>query len=614
MNFPKFVLLCLFLWFGGLFSTTQGQTCLNFQDTNLSQLVNSSQTTYGSAVYVSQGISFRVRYLDYIGVLDPGSITIGDHVTAGYTGGNGNTNYAGNILYQGNAVTEANITGAATGNKTVTFDVNYINSSTAANPYNINGAGTATLPAGITYSATPLTNGFQITLTGPINTIEWIGHEVAVDNLCVQGQTVAPPGPGCTDFESTTLSQAVPTSQSAYGPTWFTDNGINYRSRYVDYTLTMTPGSVTIADHVGAGYTGSNGNSNYSGNIFYQGNAVTELDFSGLPFANRKIEFDVNYIDSQGQNNPYRTNGQGTSTLPTGVTYSATPLTNGFHIELTGAISTIEFHGHEIAVDNLCVDSATTPPPPPPPPAGCIDFQDNTLSVGLNSSQTTYGTVYYSSNGITFQSRYVDYLGFGDPGSVTIGDHATAGYTGSNGNTNFAGNILYQGNAVTQIDLSGFGSNGKTIEFDVNYIDNSTAANPFRINGQVVSNLPAGVSYTATPLVNGFHVVLSGAIQTFELHGFEAAMDNLCVQALVVTPNTPLNGAQLVLAPNQVGSPASIAIPAQAQVFDRNGLVVLQPSQNLSWTGLDDSNRPLPMGAYTVVCANGDVFQVTILR
>ena len=155
--------------------------------------------------------------------------------------------------------------------------------------------------------------------------------------------------------------------------------------------------------------------------------------------------------------------GSAASALPADITYTTTAQTNGVSVELSGIINTIELWGHEVAIDNLCIDSiwvdttTVTPPPTPTPPAfGCNDFQDTSFFANIPTSQTTYGAVWYSNNGVEFRSKYFDVDGLMNPGSAALGDHVAAGYTGANGNTNYSGNIMYQGNAITEMDLSSF--------------------------------------------------------------------------------------------------------------------------------------------------------------
>ena len=541
-------------------------------------------------------------------------------------------------------------------------------------------------------------NGYTVTqiafdhyeIQGTFNTVTFIDQSTSMfTSACLEDCSINTSS--CMDFQDTTLGVAVPISQTNYGAIWYSYNGVTFKSKYSDPMFMGNPGSVTIADHVAAGYTGSNGATNFVGNIFYQGFAITEIDFSALVPLSKKVEFDVNYIENNTSANPYYINGQSLSNLPAGVTYTTTPLTNGFHVVLTGNINTIEVHGHEVAIDNMCADTISVTPPPA---SACMDFQDTTLGVAVPISQTNYGAIWYSYNGVTFKSKYSDPMFMGNPGSVTIADHVAAGYTGSNGATNFVGNIFYQGFAITEIDFSALVPLSKKVEFDVNYIENNTSANPYYINGQSLSNLPAGVTYTTTPLTNGFHVVLTGNINTIEVHGHEVALDNMCVDSatspcnnyigftFTTTPNgvqftntsshTPTTADQFmwdfgdgntsgnnnplhnytapgtyyvcltivdwncpnptmhycdtvviggcpnghrIITPNNDGEADEVFIPAKSKIYDRNGFMVKEITQDMNWKGRDKNNQDLPMGYYTITCGNGDgVFNVTIVR
>lgn len=596
--------------------------CTAYDDTTWLQDILTTQTVYGAPWFTENGITYRTKYLDYDGAGNTGLAAIGDHVAAGYTGSNGSTNFAGHIFYQGNAITELDFSGVGQPFVEVEFDVNYLYNDTDPNPFLVNGNPVGMLPGALTYNASPLTNGYHITISGPVTTLELWGHELGIDNLCVDsiGASVQPPPPAswCTDFEVAPLFETVPTTQVNYDTPWFTENGVTYHSRYQDYDGMMNAGAGVIADHIAAGYTGSNGNSNFAGSILYQGNSITLVDFTGLPATFIEVEFDVNYIYNSTEANPFRLNGLPEASLPIDVTYNATALTNGYHITISGPISWLELWGHEVAFDNLCVDSigsTITPPPPPPPPtaAGCIDFTDTVLSASIPTAQVNFGAAWYINGGISFRTKYTDFDGMLNNGSVAIADHVVAGYTGSNGSTNFAGNIFYQGHAVTEVDISGLSGANHSVEFDVNYIANDGTANPFNVNGQGVGALPSWVTYTVTALTNGFHVTLEGPITTFELAGHELALDNLCLQEVPSSFNPPANAAQLVLAPAVPGS-ETVSVPAGAKIFDRNGAKVLEPAIDVEWSGIDDMNRLLPIGYYTVYCLDGDVFHVTIVR
>ena len=180
----------------------------------------------------------------------------------------------------------------------------------------------------------------------------WLGCEKTTSELTPQTSSVLQNS--CEGFESSTFGLIVPTTQTTFGTSFYTTaNGISFRAVYDDPLLQGFDGSVIIDDHVLAGYTGSNGASNFAGNIFYQGFAITEIDVSAVSGSNKTISFDINY--HPGTVNPFNVNGAGLNTLPIGVTVVITDLTFGHHIEMQGPISTFELNGHEVAIDNLCI-------------------------------------------------------------------------------------------------------------------------------------------------------------------------------------------------------------------------------------------------------------------
>ena len=324
----------------------------------------------------------------------------------------------------------------------------------------------------------------------------------------------------CDAFEDTTTYATILTTQTTFTAPFYNLHGVSFRAKYDDPMQNGFNGTVVIDDHVQAGYTGSNGATNFAGNIFYQGWVITELDFSSFWFPSRQIEFDVNRTYSTI--NPFFANGAGENMLPNGVTCVITPLVNGSHVVMTGQINTLELHEHELAIDNLCVSELMGSSA-----LGCNDFEGGMLYEAIPTTQTNYGLPYYVNGGVSFRSRYEDPLGMGIDGSAVIADHVQSGYTGSNGATNFAGNIFYQGWAVTELDFSGVGVTSMQIEFDVNRT--YSVINPFRINGAADNVLPNGVSCMLTPLTDGSHVVITGPVSTLELHEHELAIDNLCV-------------------------------------------------------------------------------------
>jgi len=612
MKNTRIYILALGVLFSLLTGTTHAQVCDDFEAQTLSEIVPTSQVGFGVLFYTDGLTSLVYKYEDYSGLGDPGSVTIGDHVAAGYTGGNGSTNYSGNIFYQGNAAVQAQFNTGGVINRKIEFDINYIYHSGENNPFIINGQPSNAIISGVTYTETPLANGYHVEIEGPIFTMQFYGFEIGVDNFCIENLPDPVQNSGCYNFSDTTLSQTIPTTQITYGAPWQTFAGAEYRSKYFDYSGLLDPGTIDMSDHVAAGYTGANGCTNFSGPIFYQGNAITQADFASTPFTSKIVEFDINYIPAPGQANPFMVNGQVVTALPAGISYSETPLTNGYHITLTGDISTLEFRGFEIGIDNMCVDSLVNPPSSVYT-GDCIEFENNTLSVALPASQTSYGPSLYSEQGVDFRMK-MDLTSPPNPSPIGVVDnHVVAGFTGANGNSNFSGNIFYQAYAMTIVDLTAIPFAAKSIEFDVNFIQFPNQSNPFFVNGQGISTLPSGVTYSATPLQNGYHITLTGDISSFELAGYELAIDNICIQPEQLSLQQP-NSAAVIITPDYDGNNDNLLLPAGARVFDRNGVLVFEATQETVWNGTNNSNQQLPMGAYFVFTQAGEKTDVTIIR
>lgn len=243
----------------------------------------------------------------------------------------------------------------------------------------------------------------------------------------------------------------------------------------------------------------------------------------------------------------------------------------------------------------------------------CIDFQDTTFNELILTTQTTFGQTYYTQNNITFRSQYNDPLQSGFDGSAVIGDHIQAGYTGSNGATNFSGNIFYQGWADTEIDFTGIGSTLLVIDFDVNL--DITTANPFLVNGAPANMMAAGVTQAIMPLTNGTHVNLVGAINTLTLSGHEIAIDNLCAQPAGTSIEDELTSvSKFTIFPMPVTHQSEIQFSVtesghyQVEILNLMGQQVklldegFMPEglQTLSWNGTNASHSAVANGLYFV--------------
>ncbi len=75
------------------------------------------------------------------------------------------------------------------------------------------------------------------------------------------------------------------------------------------------------------------------------------------------------------------------------------------------------------------------------------------------------------------------------------------------------------------------------------------------------------------------------------------------------------SGGHRIITPNNDGEADDVFVPSGSKIYDRNGFMVKSVKQDMNWKGDDNSNRPLPMGYYTITCGNGDgVFHVTIVK
>jgi|GEM_PF-1920301 len=643
--------------------------CIDFQDTTLHKTILTTQSSYGTPWYSKNGVSFSSKYFDYSGIFNnPGTVTIDDHVTAGYTGSNGSSNYVGNIFYQGDVITQVDFSGLAINPKNIEFDVNYILNSSSVNPYFINGQALNNLPAGVTYTATPLTNGFHITITGNVNTIEIHGFEVGVDNMCVD--SLITNSTNCFDMNAST----------------FTDTPTNYNN---DTTYPIGSPFVTLGDiqiiktKTGAwmpNFEQSTINQINANDIWYHG--YITFDVSNSSYVCRKLTVIGNaskviigndtILTAPGFN-PYVGNG-----------YVVDTVSGGYVV--TGNFNAVTLHEQTSIYTSVCLEDCSVSN------SGCIDFQDTLMGVSVPIAQTNYGAPFYSNNGVTFRAKYFDYTMMNMPGDVNIADVNTTGY--GNDNPNYVGNIFFQGNVITQIDFTGIAIANKKIEFDINGVPNNSSTNPYYINGFPLNSLPAGVTYSYTALSAGYHVVLTGNINTIEIHGFERAIDNICVDSAASPCNNSIgftytitnNGVQFtntsshtpatadqfiwdfgdgnnsgnnnplhnytspgtyyvcltivdwncpnptmhlcdtivisgcpnghrIITPNNDGEADEVFIPKGSKIYDRNGFLVRKIMQDVNWKGRDDNNQELPMGYYTVTCGNGDgVFNITIVK
>lgn len=84
----------------------------------------------------------------------------------------------------------------------------------------------------------------------------------------------------------------------------------------------------------------------------------------------------------------------------------------------------------------------------------------------------------------------------------------------------------------------------------------------------------------------------------------------ICKEVIVTSC---LTGNQTLL-PNEDGIADYIFVKAGSAIYDRSGYLVLQVHTDMNWRGLDQANKILSMGVYTVVCGEGGKFNVTLIR
>ncbi len=337
----------------------------------------------------------------------------------------------------------------------------------------------------------------------------------------------------CIDFDSANIQQVVPQSQTSYGSVFYFENGIAFSAKYFNHTGMGVSGDFWTQDADGSsgGHDWTTDNPNFSGDVLVLGETDLMLDFSTVSYTNKSVEFDVSLPSVPTTVNEFRANGQGKTSLPTGITYTYTQLSDGIHVKITGPINTLELFGFEVAYDNICVDEFVGTPPG----STCIDFQDTTFSHSIPNTQTSFGGVFLNMSGVDFRAKYENHSGMNLLGDLYVQDEVTSGY--DQYNSDFDQNLMYMGDISLQLDFTNLSTGNKTISFDYSnsWPTAHTLANAFKVNGAGTSTLPSGVTYTFTLLGNAgngqpcYHVEISGPINTIEWRGFEIAYDNLCI-------------------------------------------------------------------------------------
>lgn len=185
------------------------QICVNFQDTTLYD--NIAQTSYGSPFYSSTGIDFRCKFVNISQYTPPiPTITVDTSSAWNFY----NSNFSGNLLWLGDVYVQIDFTGLSFTNRKISFDISYASNPTDVNAFNVNGAGLTVLPSGVVYTYTTLSTGIHVEIKGLINTIEIMGFEVAIDNLCAQ--QVVPTAINDLNNKNTFTIYPNPTQNSIY--------------------------------------------------------------------------------------------------------------------------------------------------------------------------------------------------------------------------------------------------------------------------------------------------------------------------------------------------------------------------------------------------------------
>ncbi len=329
----------------------------------------------------------------------------------------------------------------------------------------------------------------------------------------------------CLEWDSTGVNQI--TSNTTYGSVFYFQANASMSAKYVDYSMLANGSGSVSSIPVDAIWQAEN--SNYSGEILLFADVDVLFDYSTYPSAYKALSFDFN---GNLGDFTFKVDGNNYTSLPSGVSYTLTNLTNGYHIELSGPFSNVELGGWELAIDNMCIANYT----PGPNTGMCQDFEDTTFISSCPTAQTSFGSPFYAVNGITFRTRYVDYEGISSlPGSVHWGAPSSFG---SGQHVNFNGQLLQVNNCDLEINFSALAYTNKKVEFDISNLWTVDDANEFMVNGNPLSSLPAGVTYS---IVNSgiagngnpcYHVTIEGPINTIVLVGWEITYDNLCVEQL----------------------------------------------------------------------------------
>lgn len=243
----------------------------------------------------------------------------------------------------------------------------------------------------------------------------------------------------------------------------------------------------------------------------------------------------------------------------------------------------------------------------------CTTFENTSFRLTILPSQVDYGAPIYEHNNLTFRMKYNEVIE-GSSDGVSIGDAVETGYHSYN--TNYSGNIMYQGNAITQIDFNQAESSNIVVEFDVIYELEPVVANPFYINEADQSILPDSTTWTLDSLTNGYHVTISGAVHTIAFEGWEVAFDNICVQDMnsSVAWNESASSSVTVF-PNPTQGLLTVTTDVnlnRIELYDLAiGRLVFSTQSNLNVIDISAFNN----GVYCLICySDKDIFTSRVLK
>ncbi|MEM6343175.1 MAG: hypothetical protein AAF927_04820 [Bacteroidota bacterium] len=330
--------------------------CNNMDSTEIAEPFSAS--VYDSVFYFRSYTAMSGKYVDYsLNNIGSGSL---DAIAVDIIWQAENPNFSGEILRFADADIFFDFTTFPNSAKKVSFD---INGDLGDFHFLINGVDYSLPQNALTLKVNPLSSGNFIELFGPINNIELGGWELAIDNMCVEDfvQPIVNLDSLCFTFEDSSYSEDVLIPQTSYGaPFYVSPDGISFRTKWVDYF-----GAFPVNGSVfwGAPYTfGGDENVNFTQQLLQVNNCDLEIDFSSLPYLQKRISFDISNVFPVTQPNEFQVNGNPFSTLPNGVSYTSIPLGNAangdpsFRVLLEGPINTIVLKGFEATHDNFCVE------------------------------------------------------------------------------------------------------------------------------------------------------------------------------------------------------------------------------------------------------------------